>query len=49
MSKKNHVGIGIQIHTYDELTKLKEEGQSFDGVIRKLIRVYNETVLCLNK
>lgn len=36
--------IGLQKKTYDELTKLKKTGQSYNGVIADLIKVYKATI-----
>jgi predicted CopG family antitoxin len=45
---KNQVGIGLRRDTYEQLKELKAEGQSFDGVILKLIKNYKATVLNVN-
>lgn len=43
MVKQKH--ISVHIDTHEELIKLKAEGQSFDGVIQKLIKNYRATFL----
>lgn len=41
---KNQKAIGLKWSTYTALESLKEEGQSFDGVIQKLIKRYKEWI-----
>jgi predicted CopG family antitoxin len=38
---KKYKTVNLNEDTYEELIKLKEEGQTINGVIKRLITIYN--------